>query len=80
MKTPNFTFEIKGITLDMCEMNTIHEQYEIFTTAEYLMENHHFEEKEALRLAADVRRLMDKYDYSEEQAISMAILYGSSRI
>ena len=79
MKTPNFTFEIKGVTLDMCEMNTIHEQYQIFTTAEYLMENYHFEEKEALRLAADVRRLMDKYDYAENEAISRVVLYGNKQ-
>lgn len=79
MKTPNFTFEIKGITLDMCDMNRIHEQYQIFTTAEYLMENHHFKEKEALKLAADVRRLMDKYDYTENEAISKVILYGDNK-
>jgi hypothetical protein len=66
---PEFTFEIKGVTLDMCDMNRVHEQYQIYCTAEYLIENYHLEEKEALTLAADVRRLMSKYDCTESEAI-----------
>jgi hypothetical protein len=66
---PEFTFEINGVTLNMCEMNRVHEQYQIYCTAEYLMENYHIEEKEALALASDVRRLMFKYDYTESEAI-----------
>lgn len=66
---PEFTFEIKGITLDMCDMQRVHEQYEIYCTAEYLMDNYHFEEEKALKVASDVRRLMNKYGYEEDGAI-----------
>ena len=66
---PEFTFEIKGITLNMCEMNEIHTQYQIYTTAEYLMENYGLDEKTALSKAADVRRFMDKYGLDEETAV-----------
>ena len=64
-----FKFEIKGVTLDMCDMDKIHRQYEIYCTAEYLMENYVLEEKQALQSASDVRRLMDKYGYDEDEAI-----------
>lgn len=66
---PEFTFEIKGVTLNMSEMNEIHMHYQIFSTAEYLMENYGLDEKTALRKAADVRRLMDKYCLDEETAV-----------
>lgn len=66
---PEFTFEIKGVTLDMCDMCRVHEQYQIYCTAEYLMENYKFEEDQALWLASEVRRLMFKYDYDEDYAI-----------
>ena len=69
MKTPDFTFEIKGVTLDMCDMNRVKEQYEIYCTAEYLIENYQIEEQEAIRLASDVRRFMDKYGFDEVDAI-----------
>lgn len=78
MKTPDFTFEINGVTLDMCDMQLVHENYEIYCTAEYLMENCYIkDEKEALRLAADVRRLMDKYDYDETIAISKVVYHNN---
>lgn len=64
-----FTFEIKGVTLDMCDMQRVKEAYEIYCTAEYLMENYELNEKQALSYASDVRRLMFKYDYTEEEAI-----------
>jgi hypothetical protein len=66
---PEFTFEIKGVTLNMNEMNAIHTQYQIFSTAEYIMENYGLDEKTALKKAADVRRRMDKYGLDEETAI-----------
>lgn len=66
---PEFTFKIKGITLNMSEMNEIHIQYEIFATAEYLMDNYALDEKTALKKASDVRRLMNKYCLDEETAI-----------
>ena len=70
---PEFTFEIKGVTLNMIDMNTIHEQYQIFSTAEYLMENRQMDEEKALKVAADVRRLMDKYGFDEETAVDEAL-------
>ena len=69
MKIPDFTFEIKGVTLDMCEMQRVHENYEIFCTAEYIMENYELTEEKALKYAAEVRRLMFKYGYDEDEAI-----------
>lgn len=70
---PDFTFEIKGITLDMCDMQQVHENYEIYCTAEYLMENYNFDKEKALKVASDVRRLMDKYGYKEDGAIHEAL-------
>ena len=75
MKTPDFTFEIKGITLDMCDMDKIHHQYEIYCTAEYLMENYALNEEQALKHASDVRRIMNKYGYCEDDAIIKIVGY-----
>lgn len=69
MKTPEFTYVIKGVTLDMCDMAIIKQTYEIYCTTEYLMDNYELNEEQALRYAADVRRLMDKYGYTEDEAI-----------
>ena len=69
MKIPDFTFEIKGITLDMCDMQRVHENYEIYCTAEYIMENYDLSEYQALKVAANVRNLMNKYGCTEEEAI-----------
>ena len=66
---PEFTFEIKGIILNMSEMNEIHTQYEIFATAEYLIENYNLAKETALKMAVGVRRLMDKYGLDEETAV-----------
>ena len=66
---PEFTFEIKGVTLNMSEMNEIHMQYEIYATAEYLMENYTLTEETALKMAVGVRKLMNKYGLDEETAI-----------
>lgn len=66
---PEFTFEIKGITLNMSEMNEIHMQYEIFATAEYLIENYNLAEETALKMAVGVRKLMNKYGLDEETAV-----------
>ena len=67
---PEFTFEIKGITLDMCDMQRVHENYEIYCTAEYLMENYAITKENALKVASTVRKFMDKYGYTEEEAIN----------
>lgn len=65
-----FKYEIKGITLDVYDLIKIHEHYEATCTAEYLMDNYGItDEEEALSLGHEVRRLMDKYDYDEEEAI-----------
>ena len=66
---PEFTFEIKGVTLNMDDMCQVKQQYCIYCTAEYLMAVYHFDEDQALWLASEVRRLMFKYDYDEEYAI-----------
>lgn len=66
---PEFKFEIKGVTLDMCDMSRVHDQYQIYCTAEYLMEKYNFDEERALYLASEVRRLMFKYDWDEDCAI-----------
>lgn len=66
---PEFTFEIKGVTLNMSEMNEIHMQHEIFATAEYLIENYGLNEETALKMAVGVRKLMNKYGLDEETAI-----------
>lgn len=63
-------YKIKGITLDVHDLINIHEYYEAACTAEYLMDNYDLTENEAMRLGADVRRLMDKYGYDEEEAIN----------
>ncbi len=66
---PKFTFDIKGVTLNMDDMNAIHMQYEIFATAEYLMENYNLAEETALKMAVGVRKLMNKYGLDEETAV-----------
>ena len=63
-------YEIKGITLDVGDLIEIHRYYEAACTAEFVMENYEVsDEVQALQIGYDVRRLMDKYDYSELEAI-----------
>lgn len=65
-----FEYEIKGITLSMSDMCQIDAYYEAACTAEYLMDNYNItDEDEAMQLGYDVRRLMNKYGYDEEEAI-----------
>lgn len=64
-------YEIKGITLDVNNLMELHHYYEAACTAEYLMENHGIsDESKAMNLGYEVRRLMDKYGYDEEEAIN----------
>ena len=64
-------YEIKGITLNVNDLMELHEYYEAACTAEYLMENYGIaDESEAMNLGYEVRRLMDKYGYDEEEAIN----------
>ena len=68
------TYEIKGITLSLSEMSDISQYYEAYCTAEYMLENYEkVTEENALELGYEVRRLMAKYDYSEDEAISEVI-------
>lgn len=67
-------YEIKGVTLTEWDMYDIKKYYEAACTAEYIMENHDItDEDRALKLGYEVRRLMDKYDYYEEEAIDEAM-------
>jgi len=64
-------YRIKGITLTASELSEIDRYYEAACTAVYLLDN--FEqvktEKQALELGYEVRRKMNKYGYSEDDAI-----------
>ena len=63
-------YEIKGITLDVWDLINIHRYYEAACTAEFVMENYEVsDEDQALQIGYDVRRLMDRYDCSELEAI-----------
>lgn len=66
-----FTYTTKGVTLSMSDMVGIHKYYEAACTAEYLMENYEqvTSEEQALKLGYEVRRKMNKWDYTEEDAI-----------
>ena len=58
----------------MSEMSDIHHYYEAACTATYLMENYGVsDENESLEIGYEVRRMMDKYGYCEEEAISMCL-------
>ena len=64
-----FAYEIKGITIDEYDMYEIKKYYEAHCTAEYIAENYGVTDEEAIELGYQVRRLMDKYDSTEEDAI-----------
>ena len=69
-----FEYKIKGVTLDINDLINIHDFYEAACTAEYLMDNYNIgDEDEAMQLGYEVRRLMDKYGYNEEEAIDGAL-------
>jgi hypothetical protein len=71
---PEFTFEIKGVTLNMDEMYKVHFWFNIYNTAEYLLENYpQLSEDEAVRLASAVRDLMDTDGYDEDQAVEQVL-------
>lgn len=60
---------IKGITLNEYDMYGIKKFYEAHCTAEYILENCNVTEEKAIELGYEVRRLMDKYGYEENEAI-----------
>lgn len=64
-----FEYEIKGITLNEYDMYDIKKYYEVTCSAEYIMDNYDVTEKEAMKLGERVRRLMDRYGGTEEDAV-----------
>ena len=65
-----FEYEIRGITLNECEMRDIKDYYGVLCTAEYIMDNYDITDKdEAIKLATEVRHRMNDYDESEVNAI-----------
>ena len=72
---PEFTFEIKGVTLNMDEMHQIHKHYEICCTAEYIIENYGVLEEDSYRVASMIRDLMDSDGYDEDQAIDKILRF-----
>ena len=62
-------YEIKGITLDVYDLINIHEYYEAACTAEYILDNYDVTEDEAMKLGDEVRKYMNKYGHSEEDAV-----------
>ena len=63
-------YTIKSVTLNEWDMYDIKKYYEAACTAEYIMENYGVvDENKAMELGYEVRRLMDKYGYEEEEAI-----------
>ena len=70
-------YEIKGIKLTEWDMYDIKKFYEAHCTAEYILENYDVTEEKAIELGYEVRRLMDKYDYYEEDAIDKVMADNS---
>lgn len=64
-------YKIKGVTLDVYDLVEINEYFKTASTAEYLLDNYKCiaDETQAMRLAAKVRRYMDKFCMSESDAI-----------
>jgi hypothetical protein len=64
-----------GHPISLEELVSLHHQYEVGCTAEYLSENHpSFSNDECLELAQNVRRLMAKSEITESEAIELALL------
>lgn len=64
-----------GHPISIEELVRLHHQYEVGCTAEFLSENYtSFSNKECLELAQDVRRLMNKKEMSESEAIEVVLL------
>ncbi len=64
-------YNIKGITLDASDLCKINTYYEAACTAEYLLDNYEQieSEEQAMDIGYEVRRMMNKYGYSEDEAI-----------
>lgn len=70
------------ISIDEYDMHRIHKFYEIQCTMEYLKNTYEDWSKSKIEaIAYETRRLMDKYEYTEEEAIDIAIKdYGKTTI
>lgn len=66
-------YEIKGVTLDVCDLVKIHKYYEVACTTEYILENYNVTEEEASKLAVEIREYMDDRDVTESEAICEVI-------
>ena len=64
-------YKIQGITLSVSDLIAIDRYFEAACTAEYLLENYEqvTTEEQAMELGYEVRRKINKYGYSEEDAI-----------
>ncbi len=80
--TNEYTYELKHVTktLTMSNMCEINQYYEAACTAEFILDNLEdfnlpldMTKETALQFGYDVRHQMDKYGYSEEDAISQVI-------
>lgn len=65
-----FTYNYNGIILTMDDMCKINTYYEAASSAEVLIENYGLSKDDALEKGYEVRRLMDKYEYNETEAIN----------
>jgi len=64
-----------GHPISLEELVSLNHQYEVGCTAEYLSENHpSFSNDECLELAQKVRRLMEKSEATESEAIRVVLL------
>ena len=73
----NFKFKTRAgieVELDDIDMHRVHEHYQEQCTADYLRENNRdWSEDKVQSIAYETRRQMFKYDYTEEEAIDIAI-------
>lgn len=68
------TFQGIEVELNVTDMSYVHNHYEVQNTADYLRDTYmDWSERKIQDIAAETRRLMDKYMSSEEEAISNAI-------
>lgn len=68
------SYTIQGITLNEGALYEINKYYEAACTAEYIAENYGLDEELSLKLGYEIRRKMDKYGYSEEEAINIVFM------
>ncbi len=73
-ETPLFNY--KGMKLTMTDMSAIDRYYKTACTAEFILDNYPIIESwgEAVSYATEARRLMDKYDYTEIEAVETVMV------